>query len=57
MGTLNFSEIEITPIDRNTALVVGRWELKRAGDEPHGRFTLIFKKTNQGWRIVHDHAS
>ena len=57
MGTLNFSEIEITPIDRHTALVVGRWELKRAADEPHGRFTLIFKKTNHGWRIVHDHTS
>jgi len=57
MGTLNFSEVEITPIDRNTTLVVGRWELKRAGDEPHGRFTLIFKRTSQGWRIVHDHTS
>jgi ketosteroid isomerase-like protein len=57
MGRLSFSELEITPIARNSAIVVGRWELKRAGDEPHGRFTLIFKKTNHGWRIVHDHTS
>jgi ketosteroid isomerase-like protein len=24
---------------------------------PHGRFTLIFYKTPDGWRIVHDHTS
>ena len=57
MGTLTFSEIEITPVARDTAIVIGRWQLKRAKDEPHGRFTLIFKRTNKGWRIVHDHTS
>jgi ketosteroid isomerase-like protein len=57
MGTLTFSDLEITPISNNTAVVLGRWHLKRTQDEPHGRFTLIFRKTKQGWRIVHDHTS
>jgi len=57
MGTLTFSDLEIRPISNNTAVVLGRWHLQRAKDEPHGRFTLIFRKTKQGWRIVHDHTS
>ena len=57
MGTLNFSEIEVTVLSPEAAVVLGRWKLKRANDEPHGRFTLIFKHLPEGWRIVHDHTS
>jgi len=57
MGTLTFSDIEITMLSRDTALVLGRWRLKRASDEPHGTFTLLFRKRKAGWRIVHDHSS
>ena len=57
MGTLTFSDLEITLPGKESAVVLGRWHLKRVGDEPHGRFTLIFKKTKQGWKIIHDHTS
>ena len=57
MGTLTFSDLEIEPLGPDSALALGRWELKRASDNPHGRFTLIFRKTPEGWRIVHDHTS
>ena len=57
MGTLTFSEIEITPLSADAAVVLGRWRLRRASDEPHGRFTLIFRRMPEGWRIVHDHTS
>jgi len=57
MGTLSFSEIEVTMLSPDAAAVLGRWKLKRANDEPHGRFTLIFKRLPEGWRIVHDHTS
>ena len=57
MGTLTFADLEITALSENAAVVLGRWSLKRASDEPHGRFTLIFRKTPDGWRIVHDHTS
>jgi ketosteroid isomerase-like protein len=57
MGTLKFSNLEITPLGADSAVVLGGWKLKRAKDQPHGRFTLIFRKIADGWRIVHDHTS
>ena len=57
MGTLTFADLEITPLGSDAAIAVGSWHLQRAQDEPHGRFTLIFRKTRHGWRIVHDHTS
>ena len=57
MGTLTFSDLEINMLSADAALVLGRWRLKRASDEPHGTFTLLFRKTKAGWRIVHDHSS
>jgi len=57
MGTLTFSELKIDMLSSEAAVVLGRWELKRKIDNPHGRFTLIFRKMPEGWRIVHDHTS
>jgi ketosteroid isomerase-like protein len=57
MGVLTFSDLEVTPLSSDAAVVLGRWHLKRVQDRPHGRFTLIFRKTTDGWRIVHDHTS
>lgn len=57
MGVLSFSELEIKPVGKDAAVVLGRWQLKRAADTPKGRFTLIFRRTRAGWRIVHDHTS
>ena len=57
MGTLTFADLEIEPLGPDSAVALGRWELKRASDSPHGRFTLILRKTPDGWRIVHDHTS
>ena len=57
MGRLTFSDLEITALDPDAAIVLGRWELKRKSDRPHGRFTLLFRRTPEGWRIVHDHTS
>jgi ketosteroid isomerase-like protein len=57
MGTLKFSEIGITPLSSDAAVVLGRWQLVRPKDKPHGTFTLLFRRTPAGWRIVHDHTS
>jgi len=54
MGTLGFSELDIQPIGPSYALADGRWQLTRSGDAPHGRFTLLFRQTSNGWRIIHD---
>lgn len=57
MGTLEFSELEIKPLSPFYAQATGRWKLTRAEDTPAGRFTLIFRRTDRGWRITHDHTS
>ena len=57
MGVLTFSDVEITMLSKDAAIVLGRWHLQRSKDEPHGRFTLLFRKTDAGWKIVHDHTS
>jgi ketosteroid isomerase-like protein len=57
MGQLSFSHLEVHMFGYDGAFVFGRWELERDQDKPHGRFTLIFRKTSDGWKIVHDHTS
>ena len=61
MGTLTFSDLTIHPLTDRRALVWGRWRLQRAGDAegegPGGLFTLLFARTPDGWRVVHDHTS
>ncbi|CAN5831194.1 hypothetical protein BH18ACI4_BH18ACI4_15880 [soil metagenome] len=57
MGTLTFSDLETKVLSNDAAVTMGRWHLQRANDQPHGLFTLVFRRTRQGWRIVHDHTS
>ncbi len=58
MGTLVFQEVEIEPLAAETAFARGRWELTFADKRKiGGRFTLILRKLDDGWRIVHDHSS
>ena len=57
MGTLAFSELELKPLSEYYITATGRWQLTRDADTPHGRFTLIFRRTVDGWRIVHAHTS
>jgi uncharacterized protein (TIGR02246 family) len=57
MGTLTFSDLEITMLSKDAAVVLGSWSLARATDNPHGRFTLTFRKFKEGWRIIMDHTS
>ena len=57
MGRLEYSNLQITPLAPDVAVVLGRWQLFRKGDHPHGQFTLIFQRGARGWCIVHDHTS
>lgn len=57
MGTLTFSDLEITMLAKDAAIVLGSWSLAREKDNPNGKFTLIFRKFKEGWRIVMDHTS
>ncbi|MBV8547388.1 MAG: nuclear transport factor 2 family protein [Acidobacteria bacterium] len=57
MGTLVFSDLDLRPAGIDDVVVTGAWKLTRDADTPHGRFTLIFHRRPEGWRIVYDHSS
>ena len=57
MGRLEFSDLEITLLAPDAALIMGHWQLKRQNDQPRGIFTLIARRFPEGWRITHDHTS
>src|ERR1700722_12449019 len=58
MGKLEFSELRVEMFGPDAAFVRGAWQLTMSdGKTPHGRFTLIFRKFPDGWKIVHDHTS
>ena len=57
MGKLTFSELEIQTIGADHAVVKGRWKVEMKKENLDGLFTLIMRKTDDGWRIVHDHTS
>jgi ketosteroid isomerase-like protein len=56
MGRLTFSDIKYNSLNSKHVMVIGRWNLQRKSDRPHGSFELIFRLTPAGWRIVHDHT-
>ncbi len=60
MGQLTFSDIEVTPLGAGFASVIGKFHLARtaeAGGPAGGIFTLVFRKTASGWKIILDHTS
>ena len=60
MGTLQFSGLEVRMLGADHAVVIGHFHLdrtKEAGGESAGIFTLTFRKTPGGWKIIVDHTS
>jgi beta-aspartyl-peptidase (threonine type) len=58
MGKVAFSRVEVERLGPESALVRGAWRLSLPdGSRPGGLFTLIFRKFEGGWKIVHDHTS
>ena len=58
MGRLQFDAIEVIPLGEDAALARGAWRLVMTdGKEPHGLFTLLLRRLDGAWRIVHDHTS
>jgi uncharacterized protein (TIGR02246 family) len=60
MGTHTNSELDVRPLADGLAIMTGRFALKRTaagGGDSSGRFTLVWKRTPAGWKIIHDHTS
>ena len=56
-GILEFSGVEINAISPESAYVLGDWKIELPDTVKQGKFTLIWRKIDGGWRIVHDHSS
>lgn len=58
MGRLSFDRIEVQPLGADAAFARGAFRLQMSdGQEPHGLFTLVLRRMDGAWRIVHDHTS
>jgi uncharacterized protein (TIGR02246 family) len=60
MGTLSFSDLEVRTLDENFAVVIGKYRLDRSkkdGGNAGGLFSLVFEKTDKGWKIIIDHTT
>lgn len=60
MGTLTYSDIEVHALDEKYAVVIGSYHLERGkkeGGNADGLFSLVFEKTEQGWKIIVDHTT
>ena len=60
MGKLAFYDLEIHPMGKDYAYVIGRWQLdrdKEGGGNVSGVYSLVFRRTAIGWKIVLDHTN
>jgi uncharacterized protein (TIGR02246 family) len=57
MGTLSFTDVEVTSLDADAAVVLGHFELTDTPQASQGVFSLVFSKREGKWGIVHDHSS
>jgi ketosteroid isomerase-like protein len=57
MGSVKFSNLEITPLGDSAALVLGQWNLERESEPLSGNFSLVVRKFDDRWLIIHDHTS
>ncbi len=56
MGKLTFTDLEITPLCSDAVMVLGRWRLE-ATPPKSGAFTLVMRRIDGSWVIIHDHTS
>lgn len=55
---LRMEQIVLRALGNDSALMTGRYVLQGAGEsEQSGWFTLIWRRTDSGWKVVHDHAN
>ena len=57
MGKLHFDIVSVKPLNADHYFVIGKWHLSRTVGDLNGVFTLVFRKTKEGWKIIADHSS
>ncbi len=55
---LEFDHVWIRALGKDHALMTGNFHLTGGGQaEQSGWFTLVWERTAEGWRVLHDHSS
>jgi uncharacterized protein (TIGR02246 family) len=57
MGRLSFGELKVEVLGPAAGAVRGQFTLVTSKGTDTGRFTLVFRKLADGWKITHDHTS
>jgi ketosteroid isomerase-like protein len=58
LGKLTFTGFETVGVTESLIVVRGRWRIEyTAQEERKGLFTLVLRKIDGAWRIIHDHNS
>lgn len=57
MGTLTFEILHLTSLGKKSALMIGKWHLKREDGDLGGHFSLTWRKISGQWVIAVDHTS
>jgi uncharacterized protein (TIGR02246 family) len=60
MGNLEFSGLSVSLLSADYAVAIGAFHLTRgahAGGDASGVFSLLFRRTPKGWKIMLDHTS
>jgi ketosteroid isomerase-like protein len=57
MGKLHFDIISMKALNTDHYFVIGKWHLTRTVGNINGIFTLLLRKTKNGWKIIADHSS
>ena len=58
MGKLSFTDENTEMLGSDAAMVTARWHLEMSdGKKLEGLTTILCKRMQEGWRIVHDHSS
>lgn len=57
MGKLEFNNMEYKPLCPDYTFVIGQWTLFRETDTIGGHYSLLWQKTEKGWKIIADHSS
>lgn len=57
LGQLGFEKIDIKMITDDVAVTTGRFNLMRDAGPSSGVFSIVMRRDNGAWRIVHDHTA
>lgn len=57
MGRLTFSDLEVHELERDSAWALGKWRLAFDSGDRGGVFSLVLRRIDGRWLVVHDHTT